>query len=42
MARKIKLTMVEKGELGHIYPQTVSYNVGKKISFWWKMSRVII
>ncbi|HHV7359552.1 hypothetical protein [Morganella sp. GD04133] len=33
MARKIKLTMVEKGELGHIYPQTVSYNVGKKNFF---------
>ncbi len=33
MARKIKLTMVEKGELGHIYPQTISYNVGKKNFF---------
>ncbi|HAE77655.1 hypothetical protein JC794_02980 [Morganella morganii] len=30
MARKVKLTMVDKGELGHIYPQTVVYNVGRK------------
>ncbi|HEI8951529.1 TPA: hypothetical protein SLH21_003383 [Morganella morganii] len=30
MARKIKLTMVDKGELGHIHPQTVIYNVGNK------------
>ena len=31
MARKIKLSMVDKGELGHIHPQTVIYNVGNKI-----------